>query len=127
MAGEGTGPNPEESAVKYMCLIYEPPIERTPQELDELYKEYWAYTEEVQGAGKMVAGEALEAVSTATTVRVRDGGTLTTDGPFAETKETLGGFYILDCADLDEALTWAAKIPSAKTGTIEVRPVASMG
>ena len=93
----------------------------------ELTHPYWAFTEEVQTAGKMVAGDALESVTTATTVRVRDGETLTTDGPFAETKETLGGYYILECADLDEALAWAAKIPSAKHGSIEVRPVSTMG
>jgi hypothetical protein len=110
-----------------MCLIYEPPVERTAEELDDLFKAYWAFTEEVQTAGKMVAGDALESVTTATTVRVRDGETLTTDGPFAETKETLGGYYILECADLDEALAWAAKIPSAKLGSIEVRPVSTMG
>lgn len=68
-------------------------------------------------------GDALQGVETATTVRVRDGTTETTDGPFAETKETLGGFYILDCKDLDEAIEYAAKIPGAKYGSIEVRPV----
>ena len=113
--------------MKYMCLIYEPPVERTAEELDALFKAYWAFTQDVQAAGKMVAGDALESVTTATTVRVRDGETLTTDGPFAETKETLGGYYILECADLDEALAWAAKIPSAKHGSIEVRPVSTMG
>jgi hypothetical protein len=115
--------------VKYMCLIYaEEAVERAPgPESEALYKAYWAFTEEVQAAGKMVAGNALESVSTATTVRVRDGETLTTDGPFAETKEQLGGYYILDCADLDEALAWAAKIPSAKIGSIEVRPISEMG
>ena len=71
----------------------------------------------------MGGGDALQGVETATTVRVRDGTTETTDGPFAETKETLGGFYILDCKDLDEAIEYAAKIPGAKYGSIEVRPV----
>ena len=72
---------------------------------------------------KIVAGEALHPASSATTVRVRDGERLLTDGPFAETREQLGGFYILDVADLDEALEWAAKIPGAATGAVEVRPV----
>ena len=113
--------------MKYMCLIYEPPRDRTAAEQEELHKAYWEYTQELLAAGKMLAGDALESVTTATTVRVREGETLTTDGPFAETKETLGGYYIIDCADLDEALKWAAKIPSAKLGSIEVRPVADMG
>jgi hypothetical protein len=68
-------------------------------------------------------GEALLPTSAATTVRVRDGETLTTDGPFAETKEQLGGFYLLDCPDLDDAIKWAARIPGARTGSVEIRPV----
>ena len=71
----------------------------------------------------MVAGDALKPVDTATTIRIREGQTLTTDGPFAETKEQLGGFYILECETLDEAIKWAAQIPHAATGTVEVRPV----
>jgi hypothetical protein len=112
-----------------MCLIYaDEAVERKPgPEREEMHKAYWAFTQEVQAAGKMVAGDALESASTATTVRVRDGETLTTDGPFAETKEQLGGYYVLDCEDLDEALSWAARIPSATLGSIEVRPVATMG
>ncbi len=115
--------------MKYMCLIYaDEAVDRKPgPESEALHKAYWEFTQEVLAAGKMVGGDALESVSTATTVRVRDGQTLTTDGPFAETKETLGGYYILDCENLDEALAWAAKIPSAKNGSIEVRPVANMG
>ena len=113
--------------MKYICLIYQPPLDETTPGQDELHKAYWQYTQELQAAGKMLAGEALESVSMATTVRVRDGETLTTDGPFAETKETLGGYYVIDCKDLDEALAWAAKIPSSTFGSIEVRPVADMG
>jgi hypothetical protein len=114
--------------VKYMCLIYEDSaVQLDSAEREQLMKEYWAFTEEVVGAGKFVGGDALEAPTTATTVRLRSGKTLTTDGPFAETKEFLGGYYILECADLDEALAWAAKIPSARTGSIEVRPVANLG
>jgi hypothetical protein len=74
----------------------------------------------------MAGGEALLPVATATTVRVREGKTVTTDGPFAETKEQLGGFYIVDVANLDEAITWAAKIPGARSGSVEVRPVLVM-
>ena len=84
---------------------------------------YMAFTEEVKQAGAFVAGEGLQRTDTATTVRVRDGERLTTDGPFAETKEQLGGFYLLECKDLDEAIGYAAKIPGAQGGSVEVRPV----
>ncbi len=84
---------------------------------------YGAFGEAAQAAGVMLGGEGLQPTSTATTVRVRDGEALTTDGPFAETREQLGGYYLLDCKDLDEAIGWAAKIPGAQTGSIEVRPV----
>ena len=84
---------------------------------------YLQLTEEIERAGVMLDGRPLEPVALATTVRVRDGETLITDGPFAETKEQLGGFYLLDCADLDEALGWAARIPAAEHGSIEVRPI----
>jgi hypothetical protein len=124
---ERPGPNPREGDVKYICLIYQPPLDETTPGREELHKEYWQYTQDLQAAGKMVGGEALESVTTATTVRVRHGETLTTDGPFAETKETLGGYYVVDCKDLDEALAWAARIPSATFGSIEVRPVADVG
>jgi hypothetical protein len=84
---------------------------------------YDALTAELKQAGVFLGGEGLQPTSTATTVRVRDGEPLLTDGPFAETREQLAGFYLLDCGDLDEAVRWAAKIPSAKRGSIEVRPV----
>ena len=84
---------------------------------------YVDFTEEVKTAGKMLAGDALQSVTTATTVSVREGQVQLMDGPFAETKEQLGGFYILDCKDLDEALAYAAKIPDAALGRIEVRPI----
>ena len=84
---------------------------------------YGAFSKAIDHAGINLGGEALQPVSTATTVRVQDGRTLTTDGPFAETKEGLGGFYILDCKDLDEALAWAAKCPGSWYGKVEVRPV----
>jgi hypothetical protein len=86
-------------------------------------EEYNAYTEMLKGRGVYLGGEALEPVPAATTVRVRDGRTTTTDGPFAETKEALGGFYLVEAKDLDEALELGAACPGAKYGTIEVRPV----
>ncbi len=84
---------------------------------------YGAFTVETRRRNQFIAGEALEPTATATSVRVRDGNVAVTDGPFAETKEALGGFYLLECADLDEAIEMAAKIPAAKRGTIEVRPI----
>ena len=84
---------------------------------------YNAFTQEIQARGLMLGGEALEPSSTATTVRVRDGHALVTDGPFAETKEQILGYYLLECADLDEALEMAARVPGAASGGIEVRPI----
>jgi hypothetical protein len=113
--------------MRYLLLIYEP--ERPPElevpqaERDAEMAAYGAFTQEVRDRGLFQGGEALQPSATATTVRVRDGRTDTTDGPFAETKEVLGGFYLLDCRDLDEAISAAAKIPAAKRGSIEVRPV----
>jgi hypothetical protein len=89
----------------------------------QIFEAYGAFTEELQASGAMKAGDALQPTQTATTVRVRNDETLTTDGPFAETKEQLGGFYIVDAASLDEAIEWAAKIPGARHGSVEVRPV----
>jgi hypothetical protein len=82
-----------------------------------------AFTAELAKIGKLVGGEALEPTATATTVRVRNGKSVKTDGPFAETKEQLGGYYIIDVKDLDEAMAWAAKIPDVTTGSVEIRPV----
>jgi hypothetical protein len=112
--------------MQYMLLIYGSGDSwgtLTPEQQQEIGGAYFAFTEELQSAGKMVAGDALQPITTATSVRVRDGETLTTDGPFAETKEVLGGYYLIDVESLDEALEWAAKIPGAAHGTIEVRPV----
>jgi len=112
--------------MRYMCLIYADeagmPAQGSP-EVETLMGEYYAYSEAVNKSGVFKGGDALLPTATATTVRVRDGKTMTTDGPFAETKEQLGGFYILDCKDLDEAIAWAAKIPDARRGSIEVRPL----
>lgn len=112
--------------MKYLLMIYSDEAADLRRPQDEQQREmdqYFAYTEEVQKAGVMVAGEALHPTATATTVRVRDGQLTTTDGPFAETKEQLGGFYLLDCKNLDEAIQWAAKIPHASLGSIEIRPL----
>ena len=112
--------------MKYLCLIYEneKAWETMPQEQSEaIMGEYFAFTDSHRKSGKVLAGEALEPTHTATTVRVRNGKISTTDGPFAETKEQLGGYYLLEAKDLNEAIQIAAKIPSARHGSIEVRPV----
>jgi hypothetical protein len=111
--------------VKYLLLIYtpeatEPPAPEAQQAQMEAYN---AFTNRVKDAGAFVGAEALQPTATATTVRVRDGQTLTTDGPFAETKEALGGYYLVEAKDLDEAIDYAAGIPGALEGSIEVRPV----
>ena len=112
--------------MQYLLLIYED--ENALHGLDhetraKLMKDYQVFTASLREAGQFVAGDALQPTSTATSVRVRSGKTLTTDGPFAETKEQLGGYYLVDAKDLDEAISIASRIPSAKAGTIEVRPI----
>jgi len=112
--------------MEYMILIYGD--ERafgsaTEAQLKAMYSEYGTYTQELMKAGVMRAGSELKPVATATTVRVRGGKVLNTDGPFAETKEQLGGYYLIDVPNLDEAVKWGAKCPGAKTGSIEVRPL----
>ena len=112
--------------MQYMLLIYGDDSSwetLTAEQQREIGAAYFAFTEELRVAGKMVAGDALQPTSTATSVRVRGGETLTTDGPFAETKEVLGGYYLIEVDGLDEALEWAAKLPGAAYGSIEVRPV----
>jgi hypothetical protein len=112
--------------MKYLLTIYGDESgwnEVTPEQSAQVMAAYEAFGREVSEAGAMLGGEGLQPTATATTVRVRDGETLLTDGPFAETREQLGGFYLLDCKDLDEALRWAAKIPGATSGSVEVRPV----
>jgi hypothetical protein len=115
--------------MQYALLIYGP--ESTEQPSDEAMaaemEAYNAFTRHVAERNALKSGEALHPASTATTVRVRDGQTLTTDGPFAETKEVLGGFYLVEAADLDEAVGYAARIPGAQRGSIEVRPVVDFG
>ena len=115
--------------MQYMLLIFDD--ERVWGELSEeergrLYAEYGTFTNELREAGALVTADQLQPSTTATLVQVRDGETLTTDGPFAETKEQLGGYYLIEAESLDEAIEWAAKIPSARGGTIEVRPVAQL-
>jgi hypothetical protein len=115
-----------EGSMRYLLLIYGPEFDPStipPEDLERENAAYAAFTKEVRDRGVMEGGEALQPTTTATTVRVRDGGTMVTDGPFAETKEVLGGFYLLDVKDLDEALELAAKLPAAARGSIEVRPI----
>jgi hypothetical protein len=109
---------------QYMLLIYGPTEGGpSPEEMQAEMPKWYEYTQALQDAGVMLAGDALQPTETATTVRVRNDETLVADGPFAETKEALGGYYILDVPDLDEALKWAAKVPNVGYGSIEVRPV----
>jgi len=112
--------------MRYLLSIYEDESHWatvSPEESGKIMQRYGAFGEEAKAAGAFLGGDGLQPTSTATTVRVRDGERLTTDGPFAETKEQLGGFYLLECKDLDEAIEWAAKIPASEVGSIEVRPV----
>jgi len=112
--------------MEYLLLIYgnEADINNlTEAEQGAIYQEYMGFTEGIRKSGNHRAGHELEDVATATTVRVRDGKRLVTDGPFAETREQLGGFYLIDAKDLDEALAIAERIPSARWGSIEVRPL----
>jgi hypothetical protein len=116
--------------MRYICLLYgEDGAGPAPgtAEFGEMLREYRAATQEMAGAGVLVDSGPLQPVTSATTVRIRDGELQLTDGPFAEIKEMLGGYYVLECADLDEAVRWAAKIPAAKYGSIEVRPLMLMG
>lgn len=112
--------------MRYLLLIYSDEnreASMSKEEQDAWMGEYWAYTEAMGQAGIRVGGEALQPTATATTVRMRDGQKLTTHGPFAETKEQLGGFYLIDAENLDQAIEWAAKCPGARVGSIEVRPI----
>lgn len=112
--------------MQYMALIYSSPESEPAPGTDEFntyISEFMQVTEAYKNEGVMVAGDGLQGTETATTVRVRGGKTETTDGPFAETKEVLGGYYLFECDNLDEAIKQAARIPTAKFGSIEVRPV----
>ena len=111
--------------MEYALLIYsEPPQSQPPAEqMKQVTEAYNAYTKALVDAGAMRGGEALQDGKTATTVRFHNGNKVVTDGPFAETKEEFGGFYLIEAANLDEAIAWAAKCPGAQWGSIEVRPI----
>ena len=112
--------------MQYLLLIYENEkvwAEMSPDATAKMFGEYMQFSKDIKQSGHFIAGEALQTVTTATTVRSRDGKTTLTDGPFAETREQLGGFYLINAKDLDEATQIAARIPSARHGSIEVRPV----
>jgi hypothetical protein len=112
--------------MEYLLLIYGSEAEGkklSAAESGQIYNEYMAFTEDITKSGKNKGGNPLEPIATATTVRVRNGKTVVTDGPFAETKEQLGGYYVVEAKDLDEAISIAARIPGAKHGSIEVRPI----
>jgi hypothetical protein len=115
--------------MKYLCLIYdeEKKIHTMPKaEMDAFMGEYFAFTEGIRKSGHYLNGNPLQPVQTATTVRVRNGKVSTTDGPFAETKEQLGGYYLIEAKNLDDAIQVASRIPSAKLGSVEVRPIMEM-
>ena len=112
--------------MQYLLMIYEDEAVQarmTDADRGALIQGYTAFTAMLQEAGALIAGDALQGVETATTVRIRNGQVLHTDGPFAETKEQLGGYYLVEAPDLDTALGYAAQIPTSKTGSIEVRPI----
>jgi hypothetical protein len=112
--------------MKFLLTIYGDEAiwtEASPEDVQKMLAAYGALGQAMQEAGVLLGGEGLQPASTATTVKVRDGERITTDGPFAETREQLGGYYLIDCKDLDAAIGWAARIPDATQGTVEVRPV----
>jgi hypothetical protein len=112
--------------MKFLALIYQAEslyTEASPEDAAAIFAAHGAFGEAAGKAGVFAGGEGLQPIATSTTIRVRDDERMLTDGPYAETKEQLGGYYLLDCKDLDEALDWAARIPEARTGAVEVRPV----
>lgn len=116
--------------MKYMLLIYDAEQDwgkLSEAEQGKIYSEYGQFSQEIRASGNYLAGAQLQPIATASSVRLRDGKQLVTDGPFAETHEQLGGYYLVEAANLDEAVAIAARIPSARMGTIEVRPVVEMG
>lgn len=116
--------------MKYLCLVYEDEQVQnamTREEREAAMGEYMVLGEELERGGRLLAGEELQPVAAATTVRIRNGRVTVTDGPFAETREQLGGFFLVEARDLNEALQLAQRIPAARTGSIEVRPVAEPG
>lgn len=111
--------------MKYMLLLYadESKAPQTPEEYQSAAQAWYSFNEEAKADGVLLSNNGLDPISTATTVRVRASRTSITDGPFAETHEQLSGYYLFDCKDLDEAIRWAEKIPTAKYGSVEVRPL----
>ncbi len=112
--------------MRYLCLIYEDEkiFDKMPKaEAEQIFAEYFTFTDAIKKSGHYVSGNPLQPTSTATTVRMRNGKVTTTDGPFAETKEQLGGYYLIEARDLNEAIQIASRIPGAKLGSIEVRPI----
>ncbi len=110
----------------YLLAIYENEglrAARPAEENQRIHEEYMTFTQAIRKSGNWLGGEALKPVATATTVRVREGKRLTTDGPFAETREQLGGYYVIQAKNLDEAIAIASRIPGASTGSVEIRPV----
>ncbi len=115
--------------MRYMLLIYSPESywqSISEQERGKIYQEYLDFTDSIRKSGHWVAGDPLEATAAATTVRVRNGKAMATDGPFAETREQLGGYYIVNAKNLDEATAIAERVPSSRIGSIEVRPIVEM-
>ena len=115
--------------MKYLCLIYDDETRwgrMSKEESGKEYGEYYAFTEDVKASGHYLGGNPLQPTATATTVRVRNGSIATTDGPFAETKEQLGGYYLIEARDLNDAIQVAARIPAVRNGSIEVRPIMAM-
>ena len=112
--------------MQYMLLIYTDEADDAAQDESQVMSEYGAFTQGIVQNGAFKSADRLRPVNTATTVRIREGKTLVTDGPFAETREQLGGYYLIEAKDLDEAVAIAAKVPSARYGSIEVRPVWGM-
>lgn len=112
--------------MRYMLLIYgdeTADADVSPEQWQEVIEAHGAFAAEARERGMLESGDALQPTATATTVRIRSGKTITTDGPFAETKEQLGGFYILDCEDLDEAIEMAGKLPLSESSSVEIRPI----
>jgi hypothetical protein len=119
-----------EDSMKYLCMIYDDEKKfdtMSKEQFDTILGEYGAFTKSIQVSGQYLGGNALQPTQTATTVRVRQGKISTTDGPFAETKEQLGGYYLVEAKDLNEAIQLGSRIPSARTGSIEIRPIIVYG